>query len=319
METSPESINREEGLRLMKAGQFAEAIEVLGQLVEQEPEDPELQGYLGIAYFQKGDKLHAIRHLEESVNIQETPRMYYNLGLVYEAAYREDEAIRQYKMALAIDSGYGPAQKALDKLQQTFEAAHPAPEPEEQTVEMQAQQGAEPTIGAAPVQTAAPQQPPKPTGPPDPLLLQIEKQKKMMEHQATLRKAGLSYGLACGAVMTPLTYFATAMAGTFIGLGLLLIPKWAANGAGLFGLVMLLMVIGAIFGGGVGLYIAHTCGGESAGTKAGAALGFIIGTIIGLISGAGAACVVVGIVFLLIGLASGNLIGRLVSNSLGWD
>lgn len=155
METSPESITKEEGIRLMKAGQFGEAIDVLGQLVEQDPEDPELQGYLGIAYFQKGDKLHAIRHLEESVNIQETPRMYYNLGLVYEAAYREDEAIRQYKMALDMDSNYTLAQKALDKLHQTFEAAHPTRPPEEEATDAQSEGVS--SAGVVPAEAAASQ------------------------------------------------------------------------------------------------------------------------------------------------------------------
>lgn len=313
MEISPENITREEGLRLMKAGQFSEAIEVLDQLVEQEPEDPELQGYLGIAYFQKGDKLHAIRHLEESINIQETPRMYYNLGLVYEAAYREDEAIRQYKMALALDSNYAPAQKAMEKLQQTFEAAHPAPPPEEQTVEMQAPQGVDPTTGVAPVQTAAPQQPPKPTGPPDPLLLQIEKQKKLMEHQKALLKSGLAYGVVCGALVVPAVYFGL---GRFTGAAF---PKFAAEGYGLFILAFILLIVGALYGAGVGYWVAKTCEGEGAGMKAGAVIGVVFGLIIGLLTG-NLFLILMNIVSMgVAGGLSGMLIGRLVDGSIGWD
>lgn len=116
------NVSTEEGLRLLKAGQIDQAIDVLGKVLQADSEDAKAHMYIGIAYYQKNDRLHSIHHLEESLRLEETPKGYYNLGLVYEAVNRVDEAVRQYRMALEMDPNYELANQALKRLHDKFEA-----------------------------------------------------------------------------------------------------------------------------------------------------------------------------------------------------
>jgi tetratricopeptide (TPR) repeat protein len=118
------NVSTEEGLRLLKAGQIDQAIDVLGKVLQADSEDAKAHMYIGIAYYQKNDRLHSIHHLEESLRLEETPKGYYNLGLVYEAVHRVDEAVRQYRMALEMDPNYELAKLALKRLHDKFEAGH---------------------------------------------------------------------------------------------------------------------------------------------------------------------------------------------------
>jgi tetratricopeptide (TPR) repeat protein len=124
MEAVPGTAPKDEGVRLLKEGKLREAIEQLEKALALDPDDPRLHTYLGAAYNGVPDKLHAIHHFEESLRLAETPKGYYNLGLVYESVHRVDEAVRQYRMALDIDPNYANAQEALKKLQDRFDAEH---------------------------------------------------------------------------------------------------------------------------------------------------------------------------------------------------
>lgn len=125
METSSSSSLKEEGLRLLKAGQVDDAIETLKRAARADPEDARTHCYLGAAYNQKHDKLHAIAEFEECLRLEETPKAYYNLGRIYESVHRVDEAVRQYRMAVELDPDYSPATQALQKLHSRFESEHP--------------------------------------------------------------------------------------------------------------------------------------------------------------------------------------------------
>jgi Flp pilus assembly protein TadD len=149
---------KEEGLRLLKAGQVDDAIKVFGDALRANMDDAQLHMYLGICYGQKNDKLHAIHHLETSVNLHEDPKALFNLGMIYESAHRFDEAVRQYRMAVQLDPGYTRAQEALDKLHSQFEAAHPVAAPPAE--EPQAEAAAEAQVPA----DAANSQPQRPPG-----------------------------------------------------------------------------------------------------------------------------------------------------------
>ena len=127
MEAFPPGAAKEEGLRLLKAGKISEAIAKLEQALALDPDDARLHCYLGAAYNAVPDKLHAIHHFEECLRVEETPKAYYNLGLVYESVHRIDEAVRQYRMALELDPNYTQAQEALKKLHERFEIEHQAP------------------------------------------------------------------------------------------------------------------------------------------------------------------------------------------------
>ncbi len=120
------SVTREEGLRLLKAGLIDDAVRVLTEVIKTDEDDALAHMYLGAAFNEKSDKLHAIHHFEESLRLDETAKGYYNLALIYESVHRVDEAVRQYRMALEIDPNYAPAQEALDRL---HNASAPPPEP----------------------------------------------------------------------------------------------------------------------------------------------------------------------------------------------
>jgi len=126
MGTYPQGTFKEDGLRLLKAGQVDDAIHALEQALKADSDDYETHMYLGAAYHQKADRLHSIHHFEESIRLQETAKGYYNLALVYESVHRYDEAVRQYRMALETDPGYTKAREALDKLHELFEAQRQA-------------------------------------------------------------------------------------------------------------------------------------------------------------------------------------------------
>lgn len=123
MDSSPEVLTKEEGLRLLKAGRIDDAITVL-EKVRQKVDDAAVYSYLGAAYDQKGDKLNAIHAFEESLRLNESPKGYYNLAVIYESVGRIDEAVREYRMALELDPNYERAAKALERLHNQFAATH---------------------------------------------------------------------------------------------------------------------------------------------------------------------------------------------------
>ena len=124
MDSSPQIATKEEGLRLLKAGEIEDAIKVL-EKVRENVDDAQACAYLGAAYSKKGDRPRAIRAFEESLRIEETPKAYYNLAVMYESVGRLDEAVREYQMAIELDPEYIPAQQALNKLQAKFAATQP--------------------------------------------------------------------------------------------------------------------------------------------------------------------------------------------------
>ena len=321
MEASPGSASRDEGARLLKSGQFEEAIHVLEQVAKSDPDDPQVHTYLGAAYYQKGDRLHAIYEFEESLRLQETPKSYYNLGKVYEEVHRVDEAIRQYRMAVEMDASYAPAREALDRLHTQFEKEHPRPEAA-QTAPCAAQPtmvGAPPPmVGQAPAQTFDPSTLPgqKHHGPPtaaDYHAQQAQKQLEIEQQHKAMMKSGLIYGMICGAVFMVLIYFASQMF-------MFSVPLMFTKAGGMVLLVVVLLAIGALYGGLIGLWVGHRCGGDSAGMQAGAAMGAVLGVLLGLLARSGVAAVLVLLVVgVLAGGVMGMIIGRLVEMSIGWD
>lgn len=343
MESTPGSATKDEGLRLLKAGQVDEAIALLKKAVQEDPEDASVHCYLGVAYNQKHDKLHAIAEFEECLRLEETPKAYYNLGQIYESVHRVDEAIRQYRMAVDLDANYTQAQQALDRLHSRFEAEHPELAQTVVQAEPTAQGGIpaaavagapaspEPTmIGKAPTrQPGAPQptqampaQPAYPGGPqggpvryggPPPATDQrLQKQLEVQEQQAKMIRSGLIYGIICGALFKLLIN---------VVLGMWLLPGAVMVGAGSGVLLMMVLGIveGAVAGGLIGLWVGYTCGGESAGFQAGAVIGGVYSLLMGLISGQGGFAIISMLVGGLFMGIFGYIIGRMVDASIGWD
>ena len=321
METSPGSASKEEGLRLLKAGELDEAIDVLNKVLQSRPDDPQIHTYLGVAYNEKGDRLHAIAAFEESLRLQETPKSYYNLGQIYESVHRVDEAVRQYRMAIELDPNYAPAQQALNKLHAKFEAEHPemsqaappapgAPDPilaspntdhPQPTQAMPAQPGF-----PGPAEVLAP------GGPPPFDDREAQQEMEVAEQRKLMMKSGLIYGMVIGAILIVLAYFALQMF-------LFSIPSMFATWGGMILLIVILAAIGAVYGGLIGLWVGTTCGGEGAGMQAGAAMGALTGIVLGVITMSIAVVIVTTVVCALASGVAGMIIGRLVDSSIGWD
>lgn len=128
MEMFQGNASKEEGYNLLQTGQIDEAIDAFNKALKTEPDDPQTYTFLGVAYNKKGDIMRAIRSFEESLRLSETARSYFNLAMMYESVHRYDEAIREYQMALDVDSNYARASEALNRLRARFEATHPKPE-----------------------------------------------------------------------------------------------------------------------------------------------------------------------------------------------
>ena len=308
MDMTPEVALKDEGLRLLKEGKVVEAIAVFDEVLNNEPDDYQLHMYLGIANCQKGDRLRSIHHLEESVRLCETPKGYYNLGMAYERSNRVDEAIRQYRMALTLDPNYSNAQAALDKLQQQFQAAHPAPQPESEPATHF--QGANVTQAMPPPQAGpigqAPifDQPAPPPSGPNPFEYQMKQQQAIIEARNAMIKSGMIYGAICGPLMVYFSVMVLTWRGFFP------IGVWS-SALGIIGIG----VAGLIYGGLVGFWVGNTCGGEGAGMQAGAALGAAIGIVMGLFTGTAVGCIIEMFAFAIGGGLSGMLIGRMVDAS----
>ena len=315
METTPEGISKEEGLRLLKSGQVDEAIKVLKELSQTESDDPQIFTYLGAAYNQKGDRLHAINAFEKSVDLEETPKSLYNLGLIYEQCERLQEAIWQYDNALKLDPSYTQAQQAIDRIKEAYRAAHPElnpPPPAEETSDAEATQ-AMPGQPEATIHGNMPggQFTPPPHGPPDHAAehaaRMAKKEQATIEQHHKLMKSGLIYGIVCGAIFVLLSYLAVSML-TFSLPG------------NMFLALFIVIIIGGIYGGIIGFWIGYTSGGEEAGMRAGAVMGALLGLVLGLISGGGVAVIIIAMLAngFISGLG-GMFIGRMVDASIGWD
>jgi tetratricopeptide (TPR) repeat protein len=125
MESSANGSFRDQAVGLLKAGKINEAIELLSKAHKEDPEDSLVHTYLGVAYQQKNDKLHAIHHFEEALRFDESAKNYYNLAAMYESVHRIDEAVRQYKMSVEADPNYAKASDALKRLADQYASEHP--------------------------------------------------------------------------------------------------------------------------------------------------------------------------------------------------
>jgi len=98
---------------------YDEAIAVLNQGCEEDPERPDLHNLLGFCSFKKQQYEDAIKHFERAVHLNPASAMdYANLGVNHNKLGNKDEAIRYFTLALTMDP---QLQFASDQLQQLVE------------------------------------------------------------------------------------------------------------------------------------------------------------------------------------------------------
>ncbi|MHB9038816.1 MAG: tetratricopeptide repeat protein [Armatimonadota bacterium] len=289
MRSSARGQSREEALSLLKSGKLDEAIPALENALLAHPTDPQIHSCLGMAYSQVGDIEKSIAAFGKSLELLKSARAYFNLGVAYESAGMTSEAHEQYRLAVAFDSKYAPAQEALNKLQAKMRAASHNTD----------------VIGATPdFSTLA-----APKAPPD---LNAEKARKELEWQERRRdyvKAGLIYGVICGAIFLFLVRLASTLvaAPAFMMLG---------QGGSLAMVLVGAIIRGGLIGGIVGLWVGLTCGAENEGAVAGAVAGAAYGLLTGLLQGMGGLAFWNMVISALGTGIFGFFIGKMVSSSL---
>ncbi|HEX2988125.1 MAG TPA: tetratricopeptide repeat protein [Chloroflexota bacterium] len=316
--------SKEEGLRLIKAGEYDEAARILDQVVETDPQDAQAFLYLGVAYAEGGKKAESIAAFEQCVSVKPSTRGHYNLGLAYESVERLGEAMTQFENAARLDPSYQPALEAIERLKkqgiearestvqwtigaqsvgQAMASAQAQTQVQDQTEQVLI--GQKPPAapgGYTPGSLQSAMQGPKPGGP-GPYLpgqLEAEKEAKIRAHQAQMLKSGLIYGAVIGAI--------ARLAGQVF-----------------FGLIAPTVVIanclaGAFFGAIIGAACGYTGGGDETGSKVGAVLFALLAVVSGLIQHADIVFIIIpALVNAVIGFFVGGYIGKMVAQSIGWD
>jgi len=104
-------------LQLLRDGRASESVDCFLQAIVEEPSDPQLYLYLGLAYFEQGSLDKTIEILEQAADVAPTSaQVHYNLGVAYQKAHNLTQAKDEYLRALGLDSAYAPPKKALETL-----------------------------------------------------------------------------------------------------------------------------------------------------------------------------------------------------------
>ncbi len=91
------------GLTLLNQGNFDEAIVVLRQEVDKNPQEPEGHVALGISYLEKGENSLAQDHLQKAAQLDpNTVTASYTLAMLYEKEQELTKAIEEWKKVLAL-------------------------------------------------------------------------------------------------------------------------------------------------------------------------------------------------------------------------
>ncbi|MBR1976788.1 tetratricopeptide repeat protein [bacterium] len=95
---------------------WEDALEQLELLEEKYPDNPDVLYEFARIYFELGNYPTAISYYENLIELHETPVMYFNLGMAYEANDEKDRAISNYLKCLAINPKFSFAYKKLGTL-----------------------------------------------------------------------------------------------------------------------------------------------------------------------------------------------------------
>jgi hypothetical protein len=120
---------RDEGFRLLQAGDTDAALPLLQQAVTQNPADARSHGFLGVVHARRGDLPAAIASLQQAVRLQPADAAsHYNLAVVLVQAGRNAEARAELEHALSLSPGHANALELLGRIGGVAPTA-PAPPP----------------------------------------------------------------------------------------------------------------------------------------------------------------------------------------------
>lgn len=115
---------RDQGLQALRAGEDAQAIDLLTRAVLTDDRDAEARACLGIAYSRKGLHPQALRLLQETVGLApDSPNYRFNLGVAYDRAGQLEPAREAFLETLRLAPDHPQAQQRLQSL------APPVPDP----------------------------------------------------------------------------------------------------------------------------------------------------------------------------------------------
>jgi hypothetical protein len=113
----PPTGSRDEGARLLQAGDFDAALRLLQQAVAENPGDGRAHGYLGICHARRGDLPTALLSLQEAARLQpQDPGASYNLAMGLCQAQRLPEARAAVERTLALNPEHANAQQLLARI-----------------------------------------------------------------------------------------------------------------------------------------------------------------------------------------------------------
>lgn len=166
------SAARDEGARLLQAGNLDGALQHLEQAVRQDPQDAKAFALLGICRTRKGDPAGGIEALTQAARIAPGDAVLrYNLGVALSQVGRTAEAKPELQQALALNPNHAGARELLHRLESAPPAAFGAPAAGTSPPAAPAPSAADqpPAWGQSPIGGAPPHQPaPQPAWAPAP-------------------------------------------------------------------------------------------------------------------------------------------------------
>jgi Flp pilus assembly protein TadD len=107
----------QKGRALAALNRGVEAVEVLTTARELAPENGHIANTMGWLLLTRGDAAGAVPHLEAARDqLPEVGYVRNNLGVAYERSGRTDEAVLEYRAAVAVGDSGGKALKSLERL-----------------------------------------------------------------------------------------------------------------------------------------------------------------------------------------------------------
>ncbi|MFN3690858.1 MAG: tetratricopeptide repeat protein, partial [Fimbriimonadales bacterium] len=119
------------GYELLRQGRYTEALPFLQRAVAEQPREPRVHLYLGLAYAHAGDTTRAEKHFAQAIALDpHDAYIFYNWGAYLHRQGRLQDALRAYETAYRLDPTLIGAKQAADSLRGSASAYAPYPSPQ---------------------------------------------------------------------------------------------------------------------------------------------------------------------------------------------